>query len=69
MPLTYKLPPGPVLQMKLPSNGYPSTRLGWHYYYVGIYNRTEHKDAAALAMAYLMLHLAFDAKDDENATT
>ena len=39
---------------------YPTTRLGWHKYYVARFNKTEHWQAEQLAMWYLFLHLAFD---------
>lgn len=40
---------------------FPNTRLGWHKYYVNRFNKSQHPDAEHLAMAYLLLHLAFEA--------
>jgi len=36
---------------------YPCSNLGWHDHYVRRFNKTEHPDAAYLAMVYLFLHL------------
>lgn len=37
---------------------YPVNDLGWHKYYVNLFNRYQHPDAALLAMTYLFLHLS-----------
>ncbi len=38
----------------------PLTRLGWHEFYVRLYNKTGRDSALHLAMWYYLLHLAFD---------
>jgi hypothetical protein len=43
---------------------FPTSYLGWHRYYVNRFNKTEHPDAAFLAMVYLFLHL----RDEETVT-
>jgi hypothetical protein len=35
-----------------------SDRLGWYKHYAERFNKTQHPDAAHLAMWYLLLHLA-----------
>lgn len=39
---------------------YPTSHLGWHLYYVKRFNKTEHPDAAYLALVYLNFHYALD---------
>jgi hypothetical protein len=46
---------------------YPNTRYGWHLHYVRQYNKNPNEQLAMMAMAYLLLHLAFDALESEHA--
>jgi hypothetical protein len=39
----------------------PITRLGWHRFYAGRFNRLQREDSAHMALFYFLLHLAFDA--------
>lgn len=45
--------------MATKSSRLPSNAWGWHRYYVSRFNKTEHPDAAYLAMLNLFFHLAF----------
>jgi hypothetical protein len=38
----------------------PTTRMGWHEYYVDLFNKTDGKRGEHLANWFLLLHLAFD---------
>jgi hypothetical protein len=38
----------------------PVTRMGWHKHYAGRFNKTQHQDAAHLAIWYLLLHLGLE---------
>ena len=38
----------------------PVTRMGWHEYYVDLFNKTDGKRGEHLANWFLLLHLAFD---------
>lgn len=38
----------------------PVTRVGWHEYYVDLFNKTDGKRGEHLANWFLLLHLAFD---------
>jgi hypothetical protein len=40
----------------------PTTRMGWHEYYVDLFNKTDGKRGEHLANWFLLLHLAFDAQ-------